>query len=465
MNAHEIRFTILVWITRLARNALTSLIPPLIPILAVALEYPLWQLGLRVTIFSIGSGLGQAPVGYLSDKYDRRYILPTGVGVAGASYLLFAAAPQLAPLLPPLSFVPLDNAYLLMSAAMLLCGLGTSVVHPTLYPMISENVREQHKGKVLGIFGSAAKMGDASTPILVGVLILVLIWSEIMLVLGAFGILFSVLLFVVLAGFETEPAQSLAKDDPDPVADESERDDTETDRDANEAAQDDHSRDQETVWESDNREYVYPMVVIYLFFITRGFAGRGIKTFVPAFIVGVYGYTLQVAGVSFAAESMANFYFSTILFVGASTQILVGWYVDGSDARKVLIGCMAAATLSILALAYLDLSPLWLLVVLLVTGIGIWGLNPARDMLISQVTPAEREGRTFGYLWTASHLTSALIPTFVGYIADTMGLRESFAILSVGGVLAVGSILLLYSDRVYVAPDQTRPEQYQPTNS
>lgn len=444
MNAHEIRFTILVWITRLARNALTSLIPPLIPILAVALEYPLWQLGLLVTVFSIGSGLGQAPFGYLSDKYDRRYILPTGVGVAGASYLLFAAAPRLAPMLPSLSFVPLDNAFLLMSAAMLLCGLGTSVVHPTLYPMISENVREQHKGKVLGIFGSAAKMGDASTPILVGVLILVLIWSEIMLVLGALGILFSLVLFGVLAGFETEPAQSLAEADPD-VAD--------ADDDA------------ETVWESDNREYVYPMIVIYLFFITRGFAGRGVKTFIPAFIVGVYGYTLQVAGVSFAAESMANFYFSTILFVGASTQILVGWYVDGSDARKVLIGCMSAATVSILALAYLDLSPGWLLVVLLVTGIGIWGLNPARDMLISQVTPAEREGRTFGYLWTAAHLSSALIPTFVGYIADTMGLRESFAILSIGGVLAVGSILLLYSDRVYVTPDPTRSEQYQPTNS
>jgi MFS family permease len=434
MNAHEIRFTILVWLTRLARNALTSLIPPLIPILAVALEYPLWQLGLLVTIFSIGSGLGQAPFGYLSDKYDRRFILPTGVGVAGASYLLFAAAPRLAPLLPPLSFVPLDNAFLLMSTAMLLCGLGTSVVHPTLYPMISENVRDQHKGKVLGIFGSAAKMGDASTPILVGLLILVLVWSEIMVVLGAFGILFSLLLFVVLAGFETEPAQSLAENDSDVAGDDD---------------------DEATVWESDNREYVYPMVVIYLFFITRGFAGRGVKTFIPAFIVGVYGYTMQVAGVSFAPESLANFYFSTILFVGASTQILVGWYVDGSDARKVLIGCMSAATVSILALAYLDLSPVWLLVVLLVTGIGIWGLNPARDMLISQVTPAEREGRTFGYLWTAAHLSSALIPTFVGYVADTMGLRESFAILSIGGVLAVGSILLLYSDRVYVEPDQT----------
>lgn len=437
LDSYEVRFTILLWVTRLGRNALSSLVPPLIPVLAVALEYPLWQLGLLVTVFSIGSGVGQAPVGYLSDMYDRRYILPTGLGFAGMSYLLFAVAPRLGALLPPVEGVPFESTFLLMMTAMLFCGIGTSVVHPTLYPMISENIREQNKGTVLGIFGSAAKVGDASTPIIVGVLILVLLWQEIVLLIGLFGVVCSAILFVLLAGFETEPAQSLATDDSTA--------EPETDND--------------TVWESDNREYVYPMVVIYLFFITRGFAGRGIKTFVPAFIVGVYGYTLEIAGLSFAAESIANFYFSTLLVVGAATQVLVGSYVDSADARKVLVVCMSVATVSILALSFLDLSPLALFAVLLLVGVGIWGLNPARDMLISQVTPAEREGRTFGYLWTASHLTGAVIPTFVGYIADTMGLRQSFAILAVGSVLAVASILLLYSNRVYVASAQAHSGQ------
>jgi MFS family permease len=87
---------------------------------------------------------------------------------------------------------------------------------------------------------------------------------------------------------------------------------------------------------------------------------------------------------------------------------------------------------------------------LFVIGAGIWGLNPARDMLISDITPADREGRTFGYLWTASSLTSALIPTIVGYIADAFGLRQSFGILAIGTFLAGGSILLLYSERIYV---------------
>ena len=97
---------------------------------------------------------------------------------------------------------------------------------------------------------------------------------------------------------------------------------------------------------------------------------------------------------------------------------------------------MLIATIGILTLAFFPLSPLWLLLVSLVIGIGLWGLNPARDILISQITPAKREGRTFGYLWTVTHLTGAAIPTIIGYIADIMGLRWSFGVLAIASLLA-----------------------------
>lgn len=437
MNSHETKFTLLIGVTRLVRNVLSGLVPPLIPILAVALDYPLWQLGLLVTIFSLGSGLGQAPFGYLSDIYDRRYILPTGIAIAGGSYLLFALAPAIAGRTPTIQGLPFETTFVVMSISMLICGVATAVVHPTVYPMISENVREANKGKVLGVFGSAAKAGDGTTPLIVGVLILVLIWEGIVALVGATGIVFAVLLFLLLDDFDTTPV--------------------ETDSTGNGKTED----GEETVWEADNREYVYPMVVIYLFFITRGFAGKGLKTFIPAFIVGIYGYTIDAGGLSFAAESVANFYFSALLLIGASTQIALGWIVDRYDygPRPILMGCMTAATGGILALAFLPLSPLWLIAVLLVIGAGVWGLNPARDVLISRITPAQREGRTFGYLWTASHLTSAIIPTLVGYIADVFGLRHSFGVLALGSLFAVVSVSLLYSNRIYVETARAPPQR------
>lgn len=461
MNRNEIAFTFLISSTRIARNSLSQLLPPLIPILAVALAYPLWQLGLLVTLFTFGSGIGQAPFGYLADKYDRRYILPTGFVVAGASYLVFALAPRIGALVPDVSIGALDAPFLVMALSMFFVGIGTSVVHPTAYPMISENIRESNKGKVLGIFGSAAKIGGAIIPLVVGLLILFLVWEGIVAVIGVFGVVYGTALFLVLGRFETRPMQAEPDDTAEPT-DAEERDEPNGhENPGGRDDPDDPDGQDDAVLElsGDRREYVYPLVVIYVFFITRAFAGKGLRTFIPAFIVGVYGYTFQLMGTGFTAESVANFYLSALLFIGAGTQIVLGWIVDRYDARKALILFMLTATGGILVLAYLPLTPLPLLIVLFVVGAGIWGLNPARDMLISNITPADREGRTFGYLWTASSLTSALIPTAVGYIADSFGLRHSFGVLAVGTLLAAGSILFLYSQRVYVEPDTTTAPQ------
>ena len=444
MNPAERTFTLLIASTRVARNSLSQLLPPLIPILVVALRYPLWQLGLLVTLFTLGTGTGQAPVGVIADRYDRRYVLPVGFVVAGASYLLFAVAPHLARLAPGLAVGPFDAQFVVMAGAMFLVGVGCSVVHPTVYPMITENVRPAHKGKVLGIFGSAAKMGGAIVPLVVGLLVLTMGWAGIVAVLGAFGIGYGVALFVVLGRFETRPASIRALEDG--VRDGSDDRGDATATEHAEAAPDAQPG-------SDHRAYRYPLLVIYGFFITRAFAGTGMRTFIPAFIVGVYGYTLGVAGMHLAAESVANFYLSALLFVGAGTQIALGYVIEGYDARTALIGFMLVATAGILVLAYVPLSPLLLLAVLFVVGASIWGLNPARDLLISDITPPDREGRTFGYLWTASSLTGALIPTLVGYLADVLGLRESFGILAVGTLLAAGCISFLYSERVYVPAD------------
>lgn len=408
--------------TRIARNTLSSLIPPLIPILAVALEYPLWQFGLLVSLFSLGSGMGQAPVGHLADRYDRKYILPTGVFVAGASYLLFAFAPQISYFLPNLTVMPFDSAFVIMCVSMLMCGLGNSVVNPTIYPMITANVREKNKGTVMGIFGSAAKFGDSLAPIVIGLLILVLIWEAIITLLGVFGVFFAILLFFLLGDFDTSPAESQSNPDGD-------------------------GDGADSIWDGDRRKYLYPMGIILAFFITRGFSGRGLRTFIPAFIVGVYGYSLELFGTSFEAESVANFYFSTLLIIAGFTQIVVGYFLGRVDPRTVIITFTGLTSIGILCLAYLGLSPIALLAVLLVIGIGQWGLNPARDLLISEITPPAREGRSFGYLWTASHVTGAIIPTIIGYIADTVGLRHSFGVLAVFSFLALSFIVTGFTSK------------------
>lgn len=428
MRRHELRFALVISATHLTQHFLLRLIPPLIPVLAVALEYPLWKLGLLVSVFSLGSGFGQAPWGVLSDKYDRRYILPTGVAVAGACYVLFAAAPIVGSVVPNLYVFgyAFQGSFLVMCFAMLISGVSTAVVHPTGYPMITANVSEENKGKVLGAFGSSSKLGDAAAPAIVGVLILVLVWEQVLALLGLVGFAYGIILYVILRSdeFETVPVER--------------------------GTNDEGVENSETVWGGDNRTYMYPMVVMYLFFITKKFTSKGLQTFIPAFLVGVYTYTFEFGSVSLAAESVANFYFTALLFIAAVTQLILGGMIDRYDPRLVLLCCVAVATVSLVALALFDLTPLLLLLTLVVLGAGLWGLNPARDAIISDISPPEREGRTFGYLWTAVQLSGVAVPVLVGYLMETLGMRKGFLLLAAGTVLAGVSISLLFSDRIYI---------------
>ena len=309
-----------------AQHFFSRLIPPLIPIMAVQLQLPLWKLGLLITVYSLGSGFGQTPMGILSDKYDRRFILPPGLGVLAGSYLLFGMAPSIGPTIPELvgfGYV-IEGSFLVMCAAMLIGGLGASVTHPTGYPLLNENVSDERHGKSLGMWGSAAKVGDAAAPAVIAVLILVLVWNEILLVLGALGVGYAIVLFVVMSyeKYDTLPPehaskQAESKDDEDEV-------------------------ESVSVWSGDMRLFVYPMLAVLLFFTTRMIATKGVNTFVPAFITDVYGYSFTYFGFNLAPESFANVYFSALLLTAAIVQLGTGAVTDLYDERKVLIGFLLA---------------------------------------------------------------------------------------------------------------------------
>lgn len=406
------------------------LIPPLIPLLAVDLGFALWKLGLLVGARSAADGLGQTPMGMLSDAYDRRVLISSGTAIMGGGFMLFALAPALGVVVPGISAVgySLSGTFVVMFVAVIIAGIGSSAIHPTGYPLITANVSSNYKGRVLGVWGSSARLGDATIPLLVGVLILFTVWEYIVFATGLLGIVYAVVLYVVLGRdqFTTVPPES---------ADGDEADDAD---------------DDESVWTIDRRVYVYPILAVFLFFGFRSIVTGGVTTFVPAFITEAYAYTLTLGERVIDPESVANFYYTVLLLAAGITQLAAGELVDRYDHRMVLLGFLSLATLALGALAFVEVSPPVLFTVLLLLGAGLWGLNPARDALISEITPEDREGRTFGYLWTGTLLLGAVAPVVVGYIGDVASLRQGFQLLAVITLISIVPIAILYSDRVYV---------------
>jgi MFS family permease len=438
MEGRERRFALTISGAHGMDHFLKRVFPPLIPIWGVAFGFPLWKLGILLGAQTFGSAIGQAPMGHLADRHDRRLMLPTGIALMGLSFLVF-------PALPAAEFLAFEFAvagttltgqFAGMLLAMLVIGVGSSTVHPTGYPLISQNVSETRKGTVLGLWGSARSFGDGVAPAVVGVGLLLTGWGWIVAVFGLVGLLYAAYLFVALGPFETRPAERL------------------TDGDDDDDAADDAGSDPPSIWQTDRRRYVYPMLAVFAAFVLQLVATSGTTVFLPEFITSEYGYAFSVAGFDVTPESTASFYYSVLLLTAGVVQLGTGRLVDRYDHRMVLLGFLGAGATMLVVLAQAPLSPVLLLPVLLLLGASLWGLNPARDAIVSDITPADREGRTFGYLWTGALVLTSAAPAVVGFVGDVMGLRQAFLILA--GLVVVSSvpIALLLSRRVYLnAPE------------
>lgn len=404
----------------------TRLLPALLPILVIGLDIPLWQLGLLVSVYLFTGGLFQAPMGVVSDLIDRRYLLVPAIVLMSVGYLVFALAPSMGAQFPALhiSGTTYSGAYQIMVLAMCIAGVGYSAVHPTGYPIISANVSEANKGKVLGLWASGAKIGDTVTPILVAVLILLLRWESILLVFSVFGFAYAIGLYVVLRrdAFETRPPKRLDEGDDE--------------------------RETRTA-DSDPQHFRFPMGIMLLFFFCILFTTNGILTYTPVFVSDVYAFSFTVAGVHFESDSVANFYFSALLLSGAVSQFVVGSIADALDYRTILVALLATATLGLYVLSTVTLTPITLLLLFVALGGLIFGTYPARDAIISHITPPAYEGRAFGYLLTVGMAVGAVYPVLIGYMESIIGIRASFAYLTLGTLLGGVCICLLFSPRIY----------------
>jgi sugar phosphate permease len=340
-----------------------------------------------------------------------------------------------------------------MLAAMLVAGIGSSTVHPTGYPLITANVSAANKGRVLGMWGSASKFGDGLAPAAVGVMLIALPWTAIVGAFGALAVLFTLGLFVVLATFETEPVDS-AGDAPAGTADSADDARAGTADSAGGTADSAAGSAGPETPRTDKRRYRYPMIAIFVYFTVQIMAANGVTVFLPEFIASTYGFTVSALGTSLTTESTASFYYSVLLLVAGVAQLGTGELADRFDYRRLIIGYLLVATVALSSLSLLPLSPVGLLVVLVVLGVSLYSINPARDALVSEITPADREGRTFGYIWTGALVAASVSPPVVGYVGETAGLRTAFALLAGVVLLSTIPVAFLLHDRVYVTESQ-----------
>lgn len=345
-------------------HLLKRLFPPLVPLWALLYGFPLWQMGLILGSLSFGSAVGQAPMGIISDRYDRRYILPTGIGLSGLAVLAFSLTPGAGTAEVTISGVQLNGTVLAMTIAMFAIGTGSSTVHPTGYPLITANVRDHRKGRVLGIWGAAAKFGDGLAPALVGAMTLYIAWPNVVALFGAIGVVYAGVLYVTLGSFETRPGRRVYPTEP------------EQSRTANGGT-------------NTGRLYVYPLLAVFVYFVIHLMASQGVSVFLPEFIATVYGYSGTVFGIALTPESTASFYYAVLLLTAGVAQLGSGRLVDQYDPRLILLGFMGISAVMLTLVSVALLPPVALLVALLIAVLG-GGVGVVR--LVSLTAPKDEHG-------------------------------------------------------------------------
>src|SRR5258705_2735332 len=154
----------------------------ILPIIGKELGLSYSQIGLIMPCQYIAGAVANIPGGILVDTVGRK-------GVLMATSLFWVGFPYL--------LMGFSHSYLMLLGCVALVGFGNSLWHPTAIPTLARRFPDR-QGLVLSLHGMGGNVGDAIAPIVVGALLAVLSWREVVILNVVPGVVISLLIFVFL---------------------------------------------------------------------------------------------------------------------------------------------------------------------------------------------------------------------------------------------------------------------------
>ncbi len=333
-------------------------LPMLFPFLKQQLGVGYIELGFALTIYAVVSGVTQAPMGYLADRFGARKILLMGLTVGGLALIMLG--------------LHLSYSWLIASAVLL--GLANSVYHPADYAILSAHMDEARMGRAFSIHTFAGFFGGAVAPAIVAGLVATVGGLGALIVTGAVGPLVALLLVIV--GI------------PDASA---------ADRHADGAP-------------ASQPNIVTPAIlVLTLLFMLLNLSNAGIGNFGVVALMSGYG-------VSF---SLANIALTAALGFSAIGVLAGGFLADRTQRHgQVAAACYAINAAIVFVIATVALPSLLLITAMGLAGFLGGVIAPSRDMLVRNAAPPGAAGRAFGIVSTGFNLGGIVSPLLFGWIMD-----------------------------------------------
>jgi MFS family permease len=362
---------------------------PLFPLLRDEFDVSYTALGLIVSLFFGVSGVCQAFVGILVDRYGADRLLLFGITTMATAVLLMGLAPAYWVLLP------------LAAAA----AVGNSVFHPADISILSAKVSPRRIGRAFGIHGFGGTVGYFISPIIIyyGVASFAG-WRAGLIVAGVLGWLVALVIFRYRATLRADAGGSGAGEPMPGLA-----------------------------------FYAQlatnlPLMAAFCFFALTAAALIGMQNFSVTALVELYAPPLYLATAGLTA------------FLGGSAAgIVVGGELADRFPRHALIaiGGLALGATFMGFIAAFPLPMPAIIALLTAAGFCVGSTNPSRDILVRGVTPPGATGKVFGFVYSGLDLGGMAAPLLFGWLLDGGQARAVFVAMAAMYALGILSVLQL----------------------
>jgi MFS family permease len=382
----ELRSLTVISIAHWYSHYVILVLPMLFPFLRERLGVGFQELGFALTVFAVVSGLTQAPVGYVVDRFGARKLLILGVCLGSASFIILG----------------MNLSYPSLIACAALLGLANSVYHPSDYALLAANIDGKRIGRAFSIHTFSGFFGGAVAPAVVAALFAVVGGPGALIASGVIGF---VVALVILAFPIPEASATTAKS----VA-------------ANA--------------ETSQNVLTPAIIMLTIFFMLLGLSNGGISSFGVSALMDGYGLQFATANIALTA------------YLGASAVgVLAGGFLADRTHRHgdVAAACFAVNVVIIVLIAMFTPHPLLLIAMMTVAGFLGGVIAPSRDMLVRKAAPPGATGRAFGIVSTGFNMSGIISPLMFGWIMDQSMPRGVFWGAAVFMALTV--LLLLVTER------------------
>ena len=394
-----------VWIIA-AAHSLTHWYPAtfylLLPLIGKELGLSYSQIGLVMTCQYAAGAIANVPGGMVVDTVGRKgFLMALSLFWVGFPYLL----------------IGFTHNYAMLLLCMSLVGIGNNLWHPTAIPTLA-NKYPENKGLVLSIHGMGGNIGDALAPLVIGALLTILTWREIVVVNVIPGLLMSGLLMVFLGTITIGRKKNNRPDDT--------------------AGQGQGVKE----YFAGLKELLKNRNLIYLSMSSafRSMTQNALLTFLPVFLAYEMNYNPFLVGLCMFAMQAAGFAASPIS----------GHLSDKMGRRQIIMVSMSMTALVLLFMAFAGRSTAFVFFIA-VLGFFLYAIRPVLQAWLLESTPKNMGGTSIGILFTVQAAGSAVSPLIGGFLADKYGLMSTFYFLA-GTIVIANLFIFLMPDMGKTTP-------------